>query len=467
MQLLHAAAKTDAAFTEKNLVSAAGLVPVMRLAQRCGLTQLVAEHLHVAHACGANPDFKIGSMVAGMVTGADSIDDLDVIRSGGMHRLFGGLRAPSTLGSFLRAFSLGNVRQLGKVHRLLLVRLAAHTPLLPGADTLAYLDVDSTQKRIYGPAKQGAGFGHTKIQGESVLVRGLNPLISALSTPLAAPVITGTRLRGGTANTARGAASFVAEQLSCARAAGCTGEILVRMDSGYYAGTVIAAVRRHDARFSVTVPMNTSIRRAIADIDDDAWTPIQYPKAIWDDNLKTWVSDAQVAETEYTAFASDRKHRTSARLIVRRVKDQNATTIEQGELFTAWRYHAVFTDNPHQLVTAEAEHRDHAIVETVISDLYDGPLAHLPSGVFTANAAWLTLTAMTHNLLRAAGALASAFHSTARGATLRRHLINVPARIARHGRGHIKLYLPEHWPWADAWTGLFHQTHRAPPAPAA
>lgn len=168
-----------------------------------GAILLVAEQVTVSHPCGANPHLKVASIVAGMAAGADSIDDLDVIRHGGMGRLFGGLRAPSTLGSFLRALSWGNVRQLEKVNRSMLGRLARHAPLLPGADTLAYVDVDSTQKRIFGPAKQGAGFGHTKIAGKSVLVRGLNALVTTISTPIAAPVVAATRLRGGTAASAR------------------------------------------------------------------------------------------------------------------------------------------------------------------------------------------------------------------------------------------------------------------------
>jgi len=278
-------------------------------------------------------------------------------------------------------------------------------------------------------------------------------------------VITGTRLRGGTANTARGAASFVTEQISAARVAGCTGEIVVRADSGYYTGKVIAACQRAGVRFSVTASMDRKIRRAIADIGDEDWVPVRYPKAVWDDDLDCWVSDAQVAETSYTAFASKKQHRTTARLIVRRVKDRNISP-GQDELFTAWRYHAVFTDNPQPLLAAEASHRDHAVIEQVIADLNDGPLAHLPSASFAANAAWLALAALTHNLLRAAGTLASVFHAKARGATLRRQLINIPARLARHGRGHITVHLPEHWPWQTPWAGLFDATHRAPPAPA-
>ncbi|MFF4777670.1 IS1380 family transposase, partial [Microtetraspora fusca] len=223
MQLFHAPGKTHASFDDEHLVAYAGLEPVMRLAERCDLGGLVDEHVTIADRLGVNAAAKIGSIVAGMAAGADSIADLDALRHGGMDKLFDGIRAPSTLGSFLRCLKWGNVRQIERVSRELLARLAKRTPLLPGADTVAFLDVDSMQKRTYGYAKQGAGFGHTKIQGKSVLVRGLNVLASTLSTPLAAPVVTGTRLRGGKANSARGAESFVAESISAARAAGATG----------------------------------------------------------------------------------------------------------------------------------------------------------------------------------------------------------------------------------------------------
>ena len=436
----------------------------MRLAERCGLTRLISKHVRVAHRCGVNAHYKIGSIVAGMLAGADSIDDLDVIRHGGMGKLFAGIRAPSTLGSFLRCLSWGHVRQIEGVGRVMLARLAGHTPLLPGADVVAFLDLDSTQKRIYGPTKQGAGFGHTKIQGKSVLVRGLNVLAAAVSTPLAAPVIAAARLRGGTANSARGAASFVAEAINTAREAGCVGVLVVRGDSAYYAGKVVAACRRAGARFSFTVTMNPKVRATIATIGEQAWRPIRYPNAIYDEASGRWISDAEVAETSYTALAGTR-HAVTARLIVRRVKDLNAAT-DQGELFTAWRYHAVFTDSPHELLSAEAEHRGHAIVEQVFADLYDGPLAHLPSGSFAANAAWLACAAIAHNLLRAAGTMASAFHARARGATLRRHLIDVPAEVARHGRGHITLHMPERWPWQDAFDTLFRAAHAPPPQAA-
>ena len=181
---------------------------------------------------------------------------------------------------------------------------------------------------------------------------------------------------------------------------------------------MIAAIRRAGALFSVTVPMDPKVKAAIAAIPEDAWTAIRYPRAIWDDQLRAWVSDAEVAEVPYTAFTSKKGQAVTARLIVRRVRDLNQQAAAgQDELFAVWRYHAVFTDSPFELIQAEAQHRDHAIVEQVFADVTDGPLAHMPSGSFPANAAWLTCAAIAHNLLRAAGALASLAYARARGAT--------------------------------------------------
>jgi hypothetical protein len=235
VRLLHTLAKTHASFDDPNLVSHAGLVPVMALAQRAGLGDLVAERVRPGGACGVNAAVKVGCLVAGMAAGADSIDDMDLLRHGAMSELFGGIRAPSTLGSHLRSYTWGNVSQLEKAGREFLVNLAGQAPLLPGADILAFIDVDSMQKRVYGHKKQGARFGHAKIQGKSVLVRGLNALAATVSTPLAAPVIAATRLRGGNAASARGAASMIAQSVTAARACGATGMIVVRMDSAFYA----------------------------------------------------------------------------------------------------------------------------------------------------------------------------------------------------------------------------------------
>jgi Transposase DDE domain group 1 len=474
VRLSHSAAKIRASFDDPNLVSRAGLVPVLALAQRAGLDELVARHVRPGGPCGVNPAVKVSCLVAGMAAGADSIDDMDLLRHGAMTALFGGIRAPSTLGSHLRAYTWGHVAQLEKVSRLLLAELAGQAPLLPGAGALAFVDIDSTQKRVYGRGKQGARFGHAKIAGKSLAVRGLNALAAVISTPLAAPVIAATRLRGGNAASERGAASFAARAVRTARACGCTGMIVVRMDSAYYGAEVLHAIRRAGARFSVTVPLNAAVRAAIAAVPEDAWTPVRYPRAVFDDQLGCWVSEAEVAETGYTAFAGrpgngwqhDTPRPMDARLIIRRVKDQNTMTAGQDELFPVWRHHAVFTDSPFETLQAEGQHRGHAVIEQVFADCYDGPLAHLPSGKFAANAAWLTCAAIACNLLRAAGALASRGYGRARGATIRRDLINLAARTARHGRGHLTLHLPAGWHRAHQWMTLFDAACGPPAAPA-
>src|SRR3954468_23433166 len=189
MRLLHSAARTSATFDAENVVSLAGLVPVMRLAQEAGLPDLVGERVRLGTSIGTNPAGKIAAIAAGMVAGADSIDDLDLLRHGGMGRLFGAVYAPSTLGSFLRFFTWGHSLQLEAAARDLLAALAARTPLLPGAGQLTYLDVDSLLRRVYGPAKQGAAFGHAKVGGYHVRLRGLSPRVAAISTPQAAPVV--------------------------------------------------------------------------------------------------------------------------------------------------------------------------------------------------------------------------------------------------------------------------------------
>ena len=467
MRLLHDLEKIHATFDDPNLVSRAGLVPVMALAQRAGLAALAGEHVRIARPCGVNAQVKVPGIVAGMIGGADSIDDLDMLRHGAMPALLGGIRAPSTLGSFLRSFTWGNVLQLGKVNRLMLAELARRAPLLPGRETLAFIDIDSQQKRVYGRCKQGAAFGHTKIQGKSLLVRGLNALAATISTPLGAPVIAAARLRGGNAASSRGAASFAGEAVRTARATGCSGIIVVRADSAFYSAAFAGAVRAAGAFFSVTVPVNPHVAAAIAAIGEDAWTPIRYPRAIWDDQLGCWISDAEIAETRYTAFIRRKGRAVTARLLVRRVRDLNRQAAAgQDELFPVWRYHAVFTDSPFILPQAEEQHRGHAQVEQVLADWTDGPLAHLPSGSFPANAAWLVLAAIAHNLLRAAGSLASLAYGKARGATIRRDLIDVAARTARRGRGHITLHLPEGWHREHEWLTLFTAACGPPPAPA-
>ncbi len=465
MKLPHSWSRATPLFDDDNLVSCAGLVPVMALAEQAGLCDLVAQRVDLGQtrvrSAGANPAGKVSSIVAGMAAGADSIDDLQVVRSGGMRRLFAGVYAPATLGQFLREFTHGHTLQLASVLRAHLVNLARRTELLPGIDRQAFVDIDSLLRPVYGHAKQGASFGHTKIAGRQVLRRGLSPLATTISTPTAAPVIAGIRLRAGRAGSGRGADSMVTEAVRVARAAGAAGKILVRGDSAYGTGHVVNACLRAKVQFSVVLPKNPAVTAAIAAIAEDAWTPVRYPGAVIDPDTGELISDAEVAETSFTAFVST-KHPVTARLIVRRVRDQ--TKLE--ELFPVWRHHPFLTNSDEPTVAADLTHRRHAIIETVFADLIDGPLAHLPSGRFASNSAWTICAAITHNLLRAAGTLSTDQLAVARGATLRRQIVNVPARLARPQRRPV-LHLPEHWPWAQRWLAIWHGVFRhAPPITA-
>jgi hypothetical protein len=470
VNLSHGWSRATPLFDDENLVSCVGLVPVMALAERAGLSGLVADRVtldtleppRVASAT-VNPAGKLTAIIAGMATGADSIDDLQVIRSGGMKRLFGQVYAPATLGQFLREFTHGHVSQLASVARQHLVNLAQRTDVLAGIESQAFVDIDSLLRPVYGHAKQGASFGHTKIAGKQVLRRGLSPLATTISTATAAPVLAGIRLRAGRAGSGRGAASMVTEAVKTARAAGATGKILVRGDSAYGIGPVVAACLRAGAQFSVVLAKNPAVSRAIGQIPDQAWTPVHYPGAVIDPDTGQLISDAEVAETMFTAFAST-KAPVTARLIVRRVRDQ----AKLDELFPVWRYHPFLTNSTEPTAQADLTHRRHAIIETVFADLIDGPLAHLPSGRFSANSAWAVCAAITHNLLRAVATLSKTRLAAARGATLRRQIVKVPARLAQPQRKPV-LHMPEHWPWADRWlqiwNGVFSHPN-APPQPA-
>jgi len=458
VQLSHVWSRATPIFDDEHLVSCAGLVPVMALAEQAGLSELIAERVTIdslastrVASAAVNPAGKLTSIIAGMVAGADCIDDLDVIRSGGMARLFTQVYAPATLGQFLREFTHGHTSQLASAARAHLVSLAEHTDVLPGIEQRALIDIDSLLRPVYGHAKQGASFGHTKIAGKQVLRKGLSPLATTISTDRAAPVVAGIRLRAGKAGSGKGAASMVREAIAVARAAGATGEILVRGDSAYGTSAVAAACVQAGVWFSLVLTKNPAVNRAIDSIPDNAWTPVHYPGAVVDPDTEALISDAEVAEVEFTAFATT-KHPVTARLIVRRVRDQT----KLDELFPVWRHHPFLTNSTEPTATADITHRRHAIIETVFADLIDGPLAHLPSGHFAANHAWAICAAMTHNLLRAAGTLTSPRHAVARGATLRRHIITIPARIARPQRKPV-LHLPAHWPWAEHWKTLWHQ----------
>jgi hypothetical protein len=445
MQAFHT---IDATFDDPNLIGSAGLVPVMRLAERAGLQQLLAERLSVPSPNGA---VKAGCVVAGMIAGADSIDDLDVLRHGGMAKVVTGVRAPSTVGTFLRSFRFGHVRQLDAVSSRVLAGLASVVPrLLTGTEAMAFVDIDDTIREVHGYQKQGAAYGYSG-------VKGLNAQLAVLSSPTCAPLIAASRLRKGNTVSGKGGARLIGDAVATARGAGASGQVMVRADSGYYRRDLITAALKAKAWFSVTVRMNSAVVRAIGSIPEEAWVTIEYPRAIWDDDEKRWISEAQVAETAFTAFTSARKaEQVPCRLVVRRVQrlNKSAAAAGQDELFDSWRHHGFVTNSTLTAIAADETHRDHAIVEQVIAELKSGALAHAPSGKFDANAAWLALACLAFNILRAAGVAASTRHAKARWTTLRAQLVAVPGRVASSAR-RLMLHLPTNWPWADAWDNLW------------
>jgi hypothetical protein len=463
MQLSHTRPVVSAVFDEPNLVSVAGLVPVMGLAQRAGLRELADEWLTVPSDKGANPGLKISSLVAGMVAGGDSIDDMALLRHGAMGKAFAGTYAPSTLGSFLRAFTFGHVRQADAVASRFLINLARNTSLLgdrEATDTVM-VDIDDTIVEVHGYRKQGASFGYSG-------VRGLNALLATVSTDTVAPVIAAQRLRKGSVGSPRGAARLLTDALALVGRTHLAGRpVLVRADSAFYSHALVTAALRAGAQVSVTVRMDPAVKRAITSISEDAWTTIKYTDAIYDEATGTWVSKAQVAEVPFTAFTSKKKaDQVPGRLVVRRIPDLAPRAGHgQGTLFETWRFHAFFTTSDAaevDTVTADQTHRRHAIIENVHADLKASALAHLPSGVFNANAAWLVCAVMAFNLTRAAAALTKVTSlARAATATIRRKLITVPARIAASAR-RLHFHLPRGWPWETAWSALYDAVFHRP-----
>ena len=466
----HSPASVSYTFDEPNLVSAAGLAPVMALAQNAGLAALAQEKVTVYRTGadkGANPGAKISSIVAGMVAGADSIDDMDVLRHGGMKNLFASVYAPSTLGSHLREYTHGHVRQLDAVGTRFLSALGSYarllpvTPGVPGAGSMRFVDIDDTVIEVFSTKKQGAGFGY---QGD----RGLNALLAVASTAEAAPIVVGQRLREGSAYSARGAAKLVSDALATVgRVPGSSAPVVLRADSAYYNAKVARAARDGGAQLSVTVRMNTKIKTAIASIAEDAWTKIRYKNAIYDEATGQWVSEAEVAEMPFTAFTSKKKSlQATGRLVIRRVPEKNAKKLAAGQdtIFDVYRHHGFFTtisSKTLDTVAADQVHRQHAVIEQVNAELKAGPLAHMPSGRFQANAAWLAITAMAHNLMRTGATIIGGAMSRVRAMTLRTRIITIPARIAHRARRLI-LHLPTDWKWAEAFDRLW-ATALSPP----
>lgn len=477
MQLKHASTTASASFDDPNLVSSVGLVPIMALAEKAGLRQLAQKWLSVPTDKGANAGLKVASLVGGMVAGADSIDDMAILRHGGMRKLFAACYAPSTLGSFLRQFTFGHVRQLDAVAARFLSNLAGLAGLFTtapveeppetagtatsaaGTETTGYvfLDVDDTIIEVHGHQKQGAGFGYSG-------VRGINALLAIVSTAATAPIIVGHRLRRGACGSPRGAKRLISDALATlGRLPGLEGSrVLFRADSAYYGYPGIQAAITAGAHVSVTVRMNPAIRRAIETIPDTAWETIQYTNAVFDTDTNRWISTAEVAEVAFTAFTSRKKgEQITGRLVVRRIPELNKKNTNQPTLFDTHRFHGFFTTSTLDAVTADKTHRAHAVIEQVNSDLKNSALAHLPSGVFTANAAWLVLACIAFNLTRTAGTLTDTDLARATTGTIRRKLVTLPARIATSARK-IHLHLPQDWPWETAWATLFGHAHGPP-----
>jgi hypothetical protein len=402
------------AFDDHHAVANAGLALTAALAERLGVEAVVDELVDLGDRPGHHrPGRKVLTLLHAMVAGGDAIDDADVLRTGRTQEVLGHrVMAPSTLGTFLRSFTFGHIRQLDRVAETLLARAWA-AGAGPGEQELT-MDLDSTVCEVHGHAKGGAAYGYTRRLG-------YHPVLASRADT---GELLHLRMRTGSANTARGAERFVNELAGRVRRAGAAGPLTLRGDSGFWSGKVLDGCRRHGIRFSITVRQTKSVKAAIAAIGEDAWTDIDYPDG----------GAAQVAETTLAGKAG-------GRLIVRRTRLVGA----QATLWPDWRHHA-FT-----AVALDADHRRHAVVELAIRDLKQGAgLCHCPSGVFLANAAWALLATLAHNLLRWVAALGLGVQGLVVAKTIRRRFITLPGRLT-HSARRRHLHLPSGWPWAEGF----------------
>jgi len=418
-------------FDDERVVSDAGAALVATLAGRLGLEALAGRlvRLRSEKPGAANAGRKVMALLYAMVLGADSIDDADVLRAGRMGRLLGGwIPAPSTLGTFLRAFTFGHVRQLDKLLGEALER-AWQAGAGPGSDRLV-IDIDSFVGEVCGRLKQGAAYGYTKLLG-------YHPLLATRADTREALHI---RLRKGSANTQKGALRFVEELIARVGRAGAEGEKLLRADSGFWNTKVFERLEQADWRYSIGVRVQKGVREAVEAIEEEAWRAIEdYPEQ----------GEAQIAETTYGG----------RRLIVRRTRLLGSQT----ELWPDWRHFAFITNRDEEIALVEAEHREHAVVEQVIADLKDQALAHFPSGQFNANGAWAVLACLAHNLLRWTQLLGLPGTTVRAARTLRRWLIGLPGRLTSHARG-FTLHLPARWPWRTSFTEALARIRALPAA---
>lgn len=425
-------------FDDDHALADAGLVLPATLAQHLGLPALFDATVDLGDVPGrANVSDKAMTLVASLIAGGECIDDADALRAGATEQVLGHrVAAPSTLGTFLRAFSFGHARQLDMVAAELLKR-AWGSGAGVGDEALT-IDLDSTICETYGLDKVGGSrFTYTH-------VRGYHPLLSVAA---GTGDVLHCRLRGGPSHAGRGAASFVTESVNRARAAGAQQEITVRADSGFYNHMVVNACTRKDVRFSITVRLTPALHKAIAAIDADVWTPIDY-----------FVEGAAVAEATYTPFAT-RKGARPVRLIVRRVPPSPGSQLA---LFTEHSYHAFVTDRSGAMLTLEADHRRYAEVENTIRDLkHSLGLNHMPSGRFGANAAWLCLNAIAHNLVRWVTRIGLG-ETLLRTKTVRRRYLCIPGRMTCSGRK-LSLHLPTSWPWSERFQAALARLRAIPP----
>ncbi|MGH2541441.1 MAG: IS1380 family transposase [Ardenticatenaceae bacterium] len=423
-------------FDDEHAIAFAGLINTAMLAGRLGLRSLFETHIQLGNAAGkANAGHKAMTLVHSVLVGGECIDDVDALRAGATAAVLGHeVRAPSTVGTFLRSFTWGHVRQLDHVAGELLTR-AWHAGAGPGSDPVT-LDLDSTLCETYGSQKQGARVNYTG-------GHGYNPL---LATRAGSGEVVHSRLRGGNAHSSRGAASFLAETFQRVRRAGATGALAIRADSGFYTHSIVKACRRAGVAFSITVRMQRNVLEVIEAIPDDAWMEIPYWQA----------GGAEVAETEYLPF----RPKQAVRLIVLRTHPSPGNQLT---LFKRYTYHAFITDRDGETIALEADHRRHAEVEQVIRELkYDAGLNHFPSGRFAANAAWLAFNVIAHNLAQWVWRLGLPDHPRLTTRTLRRRLWCVPGRLTRSAR-RWTLHLPRHWPWADAFLSVLNRLRAIPP----
>ena len=413
------------AFDDHRLVADAGLILPVTLAHHLGLGQLVDRHVDLGDALGrANAGDKLLTLVASALAGGDCIDDADALRAGGTEQVLGcAVKAPSTLGTFLRSFRWGHARQLDRVSREVLAR-AWGAGAGPGDEPLT-IDLDSTVCETYGLAKEGAQRHNYAGQ------RGYHPLLAVAA---GTGDVLMARLRRGRANTTRGAAHFLRETISRVRYAGAKGQLTLRADSGFYNHDIVAVCQQTKVRFSITIRQHPNVRNIIEAIPEAKWTPMPY-----------WMEGAaDVAETTYVPFAGE-PDAVPVRLIVRRVKP---TPGSQLALFTTYSYHAFITDREGDTLDLEADHRRHAEIENAIRDLkYGVGLNHMPSGRFPANAAWLAVQVMAHNLARWTARIGMG-ERLVTTKSLRRRFFSLPGRLTRKAR-RLTLHLPQGWPWQN------------------